>query len=75
MASSPLKCNDLVLLFDEEKEPVVEAFVCQTHESKGLQPGRVGIIINAVFTKTPMTVLNTREVEVEISFPLICPLP
>ena len=61
MASSPLKHNDLVLLFDEEKEPVVKAFVHQTHKSEGLQLGRVGVIINAMFTKTPMTVLNTRK--------------
>ena len=66
MASSPFKRNDPVLLFDEEKEPVAEAFVRQTHESEGLQPERVSVIINAVFTKTPMTVLNTKGVEVEL---------
>ena len=66
MASSPFKRNDLVLLFNEEKEPVAEAFFSQTHESEGLQPGTVGVIIHAVFTKTPMIVLNTRGVEVEL---------
>ena len=87
----PLKHNDPVLLFNEEKEPVAEAFVHQTHELEGLQPGRVGVLINAVFMKTPMTLLKIRGVEVELkkgkvvvwlieqmvcfSFPLIFPFP
>ena len=70
---------------------MVEAIVCQTHKSEGLQPGTASVLVDIMFAKTPMRALNPRGVEVELkkgavvvwpveqmvcfSFPLICPLP